>query len=190
MEQTIKKETSLEDKRKLFAQSGLIIVAVLLLCYFFGWTYIWNTGYGAEVGVNGWNYLIVFFSKGYKNVGAAFGDISHPFYSWAKYYTLVVSTMTFASFVILLAYLGLSIANSVKYKKVLELVTIIVLYALAIAYLACIISALVMNGSKILAKYCSNNPQCSIATLAFFPFFITLITAIAHTVFYVKNERE
>ena len=48
---TVKQEMSLEDKKKALAQSGIIVGAVLLLCYFFGFSYIWNTSYGSEASV-------------------------------------------------------------------------------------------------------------------------------------------
>ena len=51
-------DTSLADKKKILAESGLILGAVLLLCYFFGFSYVWNTSYGSEASVNGWNYII------------------------------------------------------------------------------------------------------------------------------------
>ena len=91
-------------------------------------------------------------------------------------------------FDVLVAYILMSALNIKKYHAKLETATMIVLYGLAAAYLTCIVVALTMNGSKILSGYCNNNPKCSIATLAFFPFFITLITAIVHSVFLYKNK--
>ena len=185
-----KQEMSADDKKKVLAESGIIIGAVLLLCYFFGWSYVWNTSYGAEVTVNGWNYIIVCFTQKFKGTGALYGDIAVPFNYYAKYYTRVLSIMTVVSLGVLIVFIVLSAFNIKKFHAKLEKVTIIVLYALAVVYLGCIITALTMNGSKILPKYCGGNPQCSIATLAFFPFFITLITAIVHSVFVYKNKEE
>ena len=188
-------DMSLEDKKKVLAESGIVVGAILLLCYFFGFSYVWNTSYGAEVSVNGWNYIIAGFAyifSGFKfnfrATGAAFGDLAVPFNYYARVYVRVLAIATVVSVIILLVYILLSALNIKKYSAKLETITMIVLYVLAVAFLVCIIVALTMNGSKILPKYCNSNPECSIATLAFFPFFITLITAIVHSVFLYKNK--
>ena len=181
-------DMSLEDKKKVLAESGIVVGAILLLCYFFGFSYVWNTSYGAEVSVNGWNYIISCMTWKFKETGALYGDIAVPFNYYAKYYTRVLAVATTVTFGVLLIYILLSALNIKKYSAKLETITMVVLYFLAVAFLVCIIVALTMNGSKILPKYCNSNPECSIATLAFFPFFITLITAIAHSVFLYKNK--
>ena len=181
-------DMSLEDKKKVLAESGIVVGAILLLCYFFGFSYVWNTSYGAEVSVNGWNYIISCMTWKFKETGALYGDIAVPFNYYAKYYTRVLAVATTVTFGVLLIYILLSALNIKKYSAKLETITMVVLYFLAVAFLVCIIVALTMNGSKILPKYCNSNPECSIATLAFFPFFITLITAIVHSVFLYKNK--
>ena len=181
-----RQEMSLNDKKKILAESGLIIGAVLLLCYFFGFSYVWNTDYGSEVSVNGWNYIISCLTWQFKKPDAIYGDIAVPFNYYAKYYVRVLSVTTTVSFALLITFIILSCFNIKTYHAKLEMITMIVLYVLAVVFLACIIVALTMNGSKILPKYCGGNPKCSIATLAFFPFFITLITAIVHSAFIYK----
>ena len=183
-----RQEMSLNDKKKILAESGLIIGAVLLLCYFFGFSYVWNTDYGSEVSVNGWNYIISCLTWQFKKPDAIYGDIAVPFNYYAKYYVRVLSVTTTVSFALLITFIILSCFNIKTYHAKLEMITMIVLYVLAVVFLACIIVALTMNGSKILPKYCGGNPKCSIATLAFFPFFITLITAIVHSAFIYKNK--
>ena len=184
-----KQEMSLEDKKKVLAQSGIILGAVLLLCYFFGFSYIWNTSYGSEASVNGWNYIFACLTWTFKGTNGVYGKwLAVPFNYYAKYYVRVLSVAVTVSLVILLAYIVVSCFNIKKYHQKLEYISIALLYMLAVSFLVCIIVALTMNGSKILPKYCSNNPKCSIATLAFFPFFISLIAAITHSVFVYKNE--
>ena len=183
-----KQDLSLEDKKKILAESGIIVGAVLLLCYFFGFSYIWNTGYGSEASANGWNYIFALITNNYKGTGALYGDIAVPFNYYAKIYVRVLAVFVFVSFIILIAFIISSCLNIKTFNKKLETLTIVILYVLAAVFLGCIITALTMNGSKILPKFCSSNPQCSIATLAFFPFFITLGTAIGHTIFVYKNE--
>ncbi len=184
-----KQETYFEDKKKISAQSGLIIAAILLLCYFFGFSYIWNTGYGSEASVNGWNYIFACLTWNFKGTSWIYGKgLAVPFNYYAKHYVRVLSVATTVTFAFILIYIVLTIFNTIKFRKKLEIISMILLYVLALAFLACIVVALTMNGSKILSGYCNNNPKCSIATLAFFPFFISLIAAISHTVFIYKNE--
>ena len=187
----VKQEMSLEDKKKALAQSGIIVGAVLLLCYFFGFSYIWNTSYGSEASVNGWNYIFACFTWTFKSTNWVYGKwMAVPFNYYAKYYVRVLAVATTVSFGILIAYIIVSVFNIKKYRAKLELVSMILLYVLALNFLVCIIVALTMNGSNILPKYCSNNPKCSIATLTFFPFFISLIAAIIHSVVLYKNREE
>lgn len=188
--QTKKQDMTLEDKKKVLAESGVIVGIVLLLCYFFGWSYVFNTGYGVEVGVNGWNYIIACFSWSFKGTGALYGDIAVPFNYYAKYYVRVLAVATTVSLAILIAFIVATSFNIKKYRVKLEKACMILLYVLAGVFLVCLVTALAMNGSKILPKYCNSNPKCSIATLIFFPFFITLITAIVHSVFIYKNAEE
>ena len=183
-----RQEMSLDDKKKVLAESGIVIGAILLLCYFFGFSYVWNTDYGSEVSVNGWNYIISCLTWQFKKPDAIYGDIAVPFNYYAKYYVRVLAVATTLSFAVLLIYIVLSCFNIKKYHAKLETITMIVLYVLAVSFLVCIVTGLAMNGSKILPKYCSGNPKCSIATLAFFPFFISLITAIVHSAFIYKNR--
>ena len=185
-----KQETSLKDKQKILAESGAIVGGVLLLCYFFGWSYVFNTSYGVEAGVNGWNYIIACFTWKFKSTGALYGDISLPFNYYAKYYVRVLCVMTTASLAVLIAFIIVNSFNIRTYNKKIEKACAALLYVLAGIFLGCIVTALSMNGSKILPKYCSGNPKCSIATLIFFPFFITLITAIVHSVFIHKSQKE
>lgn len=185
-----KQTLTVVEKKKLLTESGIAVGIVLLLCYFFGFSYVWNTGYGTEVGVNGWNYVIALLTQNYKGTGALYGDIAVPFNYYAKYYTFVLSILTTVSLGILLVFIIISFFNIKNFNFKLAKFLTIVLFILAVSYLACIVTALAMNGSDILPKYCGGNPKCSVATLVFFSFFITLITAISHTVFLYKNKEE
>ena len=190
-----KQELTLEDKKKVIAESGIVVGAILLLCYFFGFSYVWNTSYGSEAGMNGWNYIIAGFAYifsgfkfNFKATNMVFGDMAVPFNYYAKVYVRVLSIAVVVTFIVLLAYILASALNIKKYHAKLEMISMILLYVLSAAFLTCIVVALTMNGSKILPGYCSNNPKCSIATLAFFPFFISLIMAIINSVFIYKSK--
>lgn len=184
------KNTTLDDKKKILAESGIIIAAALLISFFFGFSYIWNTDVGAEVGVNGWNYLIACLSGTFKKTGALYGDIAVPFYYYAEYYTITLSVAVTVTFAVLVVFVVFSIINIIKYHRRTMIISMILLYVLAVAFLACTVIALTMNGSRILPKYCSSNPKCSIGTLAFLPFIVTLVSAILHSVYIHKFKEE
>ena len=187
--QKVKKDMTLEDKKKVAAQSGAILGAILLLCYFFGFSYIWNTGYGVEAGVNGWNYIMACLTWNFTGTQAIYGKwLAVPFNYYAKYYVRVLAVAVTTSLPVLLAFITVSCFNIKKFNKKLEIASMVLLYVLALVFLVCLVTALAMNGSRILPKYCNNNPKCSIATLVFFPFFISLFAAIFHSVFIYKNE--
>ena len=128
MDNSVKKpEMSLDDKKKILAESGIIVGAVLLLCYFFGWSYVFNTGYGVEVGVNGWNYIIACFSWQFKSTAAVYGDMAVPFNYYAKYYVRVLSVMTTVSLGVLLSFIIVSCFNIKKYHAQLEKASLVIL---------------------------------------------------------------
>lgn len=190
MNNKVIKDTSLQDKKKILAESGVIIAIVLFLCYFFGFSYIWNTDYGAEVGVNGWNYIFACITWSFKKTGALYGDIAVPFNYYAKYLTMTLSSIVTVSFALVIALAAISLITSFKYNRKLAITMMILLYVIMAVYLGCIVVALIMNGSRILPEYCSSNPKCSIATLAFFPFFISLLSAILYSVYIHKFKLE
>ncbi len=189
MKQNDKKQlTSSQEKKKICAESGVIVAVALLLCYFFGFSYVYNTEYGVEAGVNGWNYIFACFSWTFKSSASIYGDgLAVPFNYYAKYFVRVLSVATTVSFVTILAFTVLTVLNIVKFNKKIEIASMIILYVIAFIFLVCIVTALAMNGSDILPIYCSGNPKCSIATLTFIPFFVSLIAAISHSVFIRKS---
>ena len=177
-----------EEKKKFFAEFGIFLAGFLLISYFFGFSYIWNTSYGSEASVNGWNYIIAFFSGTYSSENRIFGDLAVPFNVYAKIHARVLAVMVVVSLFIIIALVVVSALNIKKFKKRFELLSIGLLYFLSLVYLGCIIVGLLMNGSDILSKFCGGNPECSIGTLAFIPFGATVLFAIFSTRFVLKNE--
>ena len=56
--------------------------------------------------------------------------------------------------------------------------------------LAAFITALTMNGSRILPKYCSNNPACSIQSLIIFPFLLSVGILIINLYLRAKLKKQ
>ena len=183
-------EMTFEDKKKYMLFGGLILVGLLLIFYFFGFSYIWNTDYGAEVGVSGWGYIFACIGWDFKNPSLVFGELSGPFNKYAKYFTRVMAIFALLSFITLIVFLVINGLNMHKYSKKLEKASMIILYVLAAMYLGCVVTGLSMNASRIIPRYCGGNPKCSVATLAFFPFFFSLAGAIVHSVFIHRNKEE
>ena len=89
---TVQSKT-IEEEKGMFTVGALIGCIALLLFYFVGWSYIYNTEAGVEIGVNGWNLIAAFLSGNYKGVGGAVGNVSMPFYYYAKNITVALSVL-------------------------------------------------------------------------------------------------
>ena len=183
-------EMTFEDKKKWMLYISLGLAGLILIFYFFSFSYIWNSDYGSEVSVSGWSYIFACIGGKFSSPDKVFGDIAVPFNKWAKYFTRVLGIFGLISFITLIVYVVLNILNARKFSKKLEKAITIVLYVLVGAFLGCIIAGLTMNASRIIPRYCGGNKKCSIQTLAFFPFFFTLAVAILHTIFMHKNKEE
>lgn len=171
--------------------STLFLTALLFVSFFFGFCYVFNTDYGVEVGVNGWNLICMSFYWNFKSSAVVFGDIAVPFYVYAKYYTIILTVFMTIVFYFNFIIFILSLINIKKQKYLLSKISMILSIFTTILLLGCFIVALTMNGSRILPKYCSGNPACSIHSLAIFPFFISLINMIASAVLLYKlHEKE
>ena len=178
--QKAKKVMTIEEKISSLASSSLILLGVLLLSFFFGWCYIFNTDVGVEVGCNGWNFVCMSFSWHFKSTAAVFGNIAVPFYYYAKIYTIILTILTMSSFYLILIMGGLSALNIKKLNNSLTKIILWLSILNALVLLGCFIVALMMNGSRILPKYCSGNPKCSIQSLAIFPFIISLVIVVSN----------
>ena len=187
----IKKVMTEEEMISSLRVSTLVLTAILFLSFFFGFCYIFNTDYGVEVGVNGWNLICMSFCWNFKSSALVFGDIAVPFYVYAKYYTIILTISMTVVFYCTLAVFILSIINIKKQKYSFSKIVLVLTIFSTIFLLLCFIVALTMNNSRILPKYCSGNPACSIHSLAIFPFFISLINMISSAVLLYKlHEKE
>ena len=166
MEETnVVKTKKFDEERGAYTVGGLVGCAVLLLLYFVGWSYIYNTDGGVEVGISGWNLIIAFMTNNYKGVGAGIGQISAPFYCYAQSLTVALSILAFVSFIFVLVIIGLSILNiCLNNKRWLSKIIHILFYALAAIFIASIVVSLCMKHSRILRVYCSGKPACSMQT--------------------------
>ena len=175
-----KKQMTPEETISSLASSSVILLAVLLLTFFFGWCYIFNTEVGVEIGANGWNFICMSFCWNFKSSAPIFGGIAVPFYYYAKYQTIILQILTTVMFYITLTLVGLSILNIKKHSIGLTKIIVALSVFNSLLLLGCFIVALTMNNSRILPKYCSGNPDCSIHSLAIFPFLVSIVILISN----------
>lgn len=181
-EQKTVKQFSEEEKINLYKGLTLILLGLMLIFFFFGWCYVYNTDYGVEANCNGWNFICMSFSWNFKSTNKAFGDMAVPFYYYAKYYVIVLEIMTTVIFYLTLALIVLGAINIKKNSKKIATIFMIVSIVNSVILLAAFITALTMNGSKILPRYCSGNPACSIQSLIIFPFLLSVSIMVLNIV--------
>ena len=175
--QTIKQTTD-EERINLCRGAIIILLGLMFIFFFFGWCYVYNTDYGVEVNCSGWNFICMSFCWNFKSTNKVFGDMAVPFFYYAKYYVIVLEIMTSVIFYLTLALVALAILNLKKVSRKVTSIFMVVSIAYSVVLLAAFITALTMNGSRILPKYCSGNPACSIQSLIIFPFLISVVIAI------------
>lgn len=190
-QQTIKEMTN-EEKINLYRGMILVLLGLMLIFFFFGWCYVYNKDYGVEVNCNGWNFICMSFCWDFKSPNKAFGDMAVPFFHYAKYYVIVLEVMTTIIFYLTLALIVLACLNLKKTRRIITTIFMFISIVYSVALLAAFITALTMNGSKILPGYCSGNPKCSVDSLIIFPFLLSIVIMIINIVLRknLSNEEE
>ena len=187
--QTIKQTTD-EEKINLCRGAIIILLGLMFIFFFFGWCYVYNTQYGVEVNCNGWNFICMSFCWNFKSSNAVFGDIAVPFYYYAKYYVIVLQIITTIIFYLTLILVALAAINLKKNSRKIVTVFMVVSIIYSVTLLAAFVTALTMNGSRILPKYCSNNPACSIQSLIIFPFLLSVAILIVNMYLRAKLAKQ
>ena len=175
-----------EEKIALYRGLILIMMGIMLISFFFGWCYIYNTDYGVEVGCNGWNFICQSFSWNFTSPDKIYGDMAVPFYHYAEPYVVVLEVFTMVSFYLTLIMIALAACNIRKPHRKITTVFMIVSIIYSLSFIGSFIVALTMNGSRILKGYCGGNPACSIQSLIIFPFLFSLIVMILNIVLRYK----
>lgn len=113
-----------------------------------------------------------------------------PFYHYAEYHVIVLEIMTIVIFYLTLILIGLSIFNLKKPNRKLTTIFMVISIIYSVFLLAAFITALTMNGSKILLGFCGGNPKCSVDSLIIFPFLLSVVIMITNILFrnYLKEE--
>lgn len=184
-EKTYEKMTD-EEKINLYRGLAVILLGLMFVFFFFGWCYIYNTGYGVEVGCNGWNFICMSFSWNFKSANRAFGDMAVPFYWYAEYFVVILEILTTIVFYLTIVLLILACFNLKKPHRILVKISLILSIVYAVTFLGAFITALAMNGSDILPSYCSGNPKCSVQSLIIFPFLLSVLIIVVNALLLKK----
>ena len=183
------KELTREDKINLCRGMIPILLGLMLVFFFFGWCYVYNKDYGVEVNCSGWNFICMSFCWNFKSTEKVFGDMAVPFYYYAQYYVIVLEIITTVIFYLTLVLIALAAFNLKKPNRKITSVFMVISIIYSIFLLAAFITALAMNGSKILPKYCGGNPKCSVDSLIIFPFLLSIAIMITNIILR-KNLKE
>ena len=173
------KVTNLEknDPFSSYTVGSLVLIGILFLSLFFGWSYIFNTDSGVEIGVNGWNYVCLSFTWYFKTTNEVlFGNVA-AFYYYVKHIVVVLTVVTAVAFYLLVALAPIAFINIKKSSVKLATVNGILSVVLAVVLLVCFIVSLCM-GPKMIKGYCSSNPKCSVCSLAILPMFIAIANGV------------
>ena len=93
---------------------------------------------------------------------------------------IVLEIITTVIFYLTLILIGLSIFILKKPNRKLTTVFMVISIIYSVTLLAAFVTALTMNGSKILPGYCSSNPKCSVDSLIIFPFLLSIVIMITN----------
>ena len=179
-----------------FSLVAIGIGILFLITYLFNFAYIHNTGMnngkgGSEVWFSGFNAFFAAISGGYESSAKIFGDISVPFYYYAKTYVPAICVTTMIALFFVVANIVLSIVSAAVKKPIFNLISTGLWFVATVLVFVAFITALSMKNSQILPIYCSGNPACSIRSLAIIPALVslcgTVISAIA-SIKYLKAK--
>ncbi|MBQ9370134.1 MAG: hypothetical protein IJU10_03560 [Clostridia bacterium] len=163
-------------KLRLFPLLSLVMALVLLLLFFMNWAYVFNTDSGTEVSVTGFNCLVSGISGNYEGTESSIGDMAMPFYYYAKAESVTLSSITVATFFVLLAMIVAFALALIKNKEYFVLAGLVLGVALTGLLFVSNSVALSMKGAKILSGYCDGNVKCSIRSEAILPALLSLFS--------------
>lgn len=154
--------------------SLIVITILIILSYIFSWATIYNTDYGYEVGISGFNVLYASLTNNFTGTESLLGDMSVPFFYYAETYCKSLASLTTIAFFLTILSIVIAIVITVTKKIQGHFIAAIVNIVLVILYICCFMKGLSMKDSKILPIYCSGNPACSIQSFAIISAIISL----------------
>ena len=171
---------------------GIAILLLVIICYLFNWVYIYNSDYGIEAKASGFSFIAAALSNNYSSATKIYGDLSVPFYYYAKNSCESLGIVTLLSFLLnITTIIVLVIIRITKLFK-LTFVSISISLVSSILLVLAFIISICMKNDKILSIYCGGNPKCYIGSLSIFAallsFFDTIIQIIGLKKILVLNS--
>ena len=164
----------------------LALSVLTLLLFLVTFAEVYNTDFGAEVKISGYNTFFAAITGQYASENTLFGDMWLPFNYYAESYAHTLGAFTLIAVILTIANLAVQIVTVATKKSAINVAA----FALGIVQfgvlIACFIVALSMKDAKILSDYCSGNPKCSIRSYAIIPALTALIGAVVSGIATVK----
>ena len=149
-----------------FYMLAIGILAVIVICYFLNWVYVYNSDFGIEVKASGFSFIAAALSGKYYSADKIYGDLAMPFYYYAESSCETLGAVTLTAFILnVLAVIVLVIVRTTKLQG-LSFVSVAFSVVSSVMLVVAFIVALGMKNDKILSVYCSGNPKCYIGSLS------------------------
>lgn len=206
MKKDTKKEIKNEKKKEKLKQAFLkrtsemrkyqvisfVVIVILFLLFLVPFGYIHNTAMndgkgGTEVSFTGFNLLGAALANNYKST--KYGDISIPFYYYAKNYISSMGDLMIIIFILLILVTGLLVYMFIMNKQGLSLISTILFGLIFILLFSVFVASLAMKDSNILPIYCSGNKACSIRSNAIIPAIGDIAGIILSVINYISYRK-
>ena len=165
---------------------AIAVLSATIICYFFNWVYVYNSGFGIEVKANGFSFIAAALSGKYSSADKIYGDLAMPFYYYAKNSCETLGAVTLTAFILnFLAIIVLIVVRTTKLQG-LSLISVVLSFVSSVLLVVAFSVALGMKNDKILSVYCGGNPKCDIRSLSVFAAIVSLGRTVIQSVGAIK----
>ena len=152
-----------------FYMLAIGILAVIVICYFLNWVYVYNSDYGIEVKASGFSFIAAALSGKYYSADKIYGDLAMPFYYYAESSCETLGAVTLTAFILIILTIIVLIIAIITKLQGFSFVSVALSLTSSIMLIVTFIVALGMKNDKILSVYCGGNPKCTIGSSAVLP---------------------
>ena len=156
-------------KIRIFPIIAIGISVLVLALLFVTFANIYNSAVGVEVKVSGWSFAIAGLTGKFTSPDAVYGDLAHPFYTFAAKWCESIATLTLVAAILVLVMIIVAVVSIIRQNYALNLISAVLSLAVFVLLIVCYVKGVDMVHSDIIPIYCSGNPLCSIQSYAIFP---------------------
>ena len=186
---------------KMISIVAVIILVFAFLMMLFDFSSVYNSDYGTEVKVSGYNLVASFLTGKYDSANTKlYGDMAVPFNVYAGFgakvsggmtytgfnYLRALSVCSFISLLLLVINFILVLVLYLIKKPQLLIVAIVTTLANAVFFFICQGIGVGMKDASILSIYCQGNPKCSIVSYAILSGLVVMCALIPVVIDYTK----